>query len=102
MALAVDHARNELLAEFAELLDTHPDTHVLVLTMFDSDSSVFAAVRAGAGPGAHVPVDERGRDAEHVDPMALHEGPQAAGIRVVGRAVVENEGAAVENHFHPV
>ncbi|MFL5954357.1 MAG: response regulator [Gaiellaceae bacterium] len=31
-----------------QILDTRPETHVLVLTMFDSDSSVFAAVRAGA------------------------------------------------------
>lgn len=30
------------------MLDTHPHTHVLVLTMFDNDSSVYAAVRAGA------------------------------------------------------
>jgi DNA-binding NarL/FixJ family response regulator len=30
------------------ILDRRPDTHVLVLTMFDGDSSVFAAVRAGA------------------------------------------------------
>ena len=30
------------------ILDARPETHVLVLTMFDSDSSVFAAVRAGA------------------------------------------------------
>jgi DNA-binding NarL/FixJ family response regulator len=30
------------------VLDDRPDTHVLVLTMFDSDSSVYAAVRAGA------------------------------------------------------
>lgn len=30
------------------ILDAHPETHVLVLTMFDNDSSVFAAVRAGA------------------------------------------------------
>jgi DNA-binding NarL/FixJ family response regulator len=30
------------------ILDTRPETHVLVLTMFDNDSSVFAAVRAGA------------------------------------------------------
>lgn len=31
-----------------QILGTHPETHVLVLTMFDNDSSVFAAVRAGA------------------------------------------------------
>jgi DNA-binding NarL/FixJ family response regulator len=30
------------------ILERRPDTHVLVLTMFDGDSSVFAAVRAGA------------------------------------------------------
>lgn len=30
------------------ILKARPDIHVLVLTMFDSDSSVFAAVRAGA------------------------------------------------------
>lgn len=30
------------------ILDARPETHVLVLTMFDNDSSVFAAVRAGA------------------------------------------------------
>jgi DNA-binding NarL/FixJ family response regulator len=30
------------------ILDARPETHVLVLTMFDGDSSVFAAVRAGA------------------------------------------------------
>jgi DNA-binding NarL/FixJ family response regulator len=30
------------------ILEMHPHTHVLVLTMFDNDSSVFAAVRAGA------------------------------------------------------
>jgi DNA-binding NarL/FixJ family response regulator len=31
-----------------QILKARPDTHILVLTMFDSDSSVFAAVRAGA------------------------------------------------------
>jgi DNA-binding NarL/FixJ family response regulator len=30
------------------ILDARPETHVLVLTMFDGDSSVFAAIRAGA------------------------------------------------------
>ena len=30
------------------ILETRPQTHILVLTMFDSDSSVFAAIRAGA------------------------------------------------------
>jgi DNA-binding NarL/FixJ family response regulator len=30
------------------ILAERPETHVLVLTMFDSDSAVFAAVRAGA------------------------------------------------------
>lgn len=30
------------------ILASRPDTHVLVLTMFDDDSSVYAAVRAGA------------------------------------------------------
>ncbi len=30
------------------ILAARPDTHVLVLTMFDNDSSVYAAVRAGA------------------------------------------------------
>ena len=31
-----------------QILRARPDIHILVLTMFDSDSSVFAAVRAGA------------------------------------------------------
>jgi DNA-binding NarL/FixJ family response regulator len=31
-----------------QILKARPDIHILVLTMFDSDSSVFAAVRAGA------------------------------------------------------
>lgn len=31
-----------------QILGARPETHVLVLTMFDNDSSVFAAVRAGA------------------------------------------------------
>lgn len=30
------------------IINTHAATHVLVLTMFDNDSSVYAAVRAGA------------------------------------------------------
>jgi DNA-binding NarL/FixJ family response regulator len=30
------------------ILEARPQTHILVLTMFDSDSSVFAAIRAGA------------------------------------------------------
>ena len=30
------------------ILAARPETHVLVLTMFDSDSSVYAAIRAGA------------------------------------------------------
>src|SRR5689334_3895137 len=30
------------------ILDARPETRVLVLTMFEADSSVFAAVRAGA------------------------------------------------------
>ena len=30
------------------ILEARPETHVLVLTMFDGDSSVFAAIRAGA------------------------------------------------------
>src|SRR6185369_322661 len=30
------------------ILDARPETHILVLTMFDNDSSVFAAIRAGA------------------------------------------------------
>jgi DNA-binding NarL/FixJ family response regulator len=30
------------------ILEGRPETHVLVLTMFDSDSSVYAAIRAGA------------------------------------------------------
>jgi DNA-binding NarL/FixJ family response regulator len=31
-----------------QILEARPETHILVLTMFDGDSSVFAAVRAGA------------------------------------------------------
>jgi DNA-binding NarL/FixJ family response regulator len=31
-----------------QILKARPNIHILVLTMFDSDSSVFAAVRAGA------------------------------------------------------
>ena len=31
-----------------QILNAHPETHVLVLTMFDNDNSVFAAIRAGA------------------------------------------------------
>jgi DNA-binding NarL/FixJ family response regulator len=30
------------------ILDDHPEVHILVLTMFDDDDSVFAAMRAGA------------------------------------------------------
>ena len=30
------------------ILDDHPQVHILVLTMFDDDDSVFAAMRAGA------------------------------------------------------
>jgi DNA-binding NarL/FixJ family response regulator len=61
------------------ILDTHPDTHVLVLTMFDSDSSVYAAVRAGA-KGYLL----KGSDQQDIE-RAIH--TVAAGEAVFGSAI---------------
>ncbi len=45
------------------ILKARPETHILVLTMFDGDSSVFAAVRAGAKGFLLKGADQRGRRA---------------------------------------
>ena len=64
-----------------KILDAHPTTHVLVLTMFDNDSSVFAAVRAGA-KGYLL----KGADQQDVE-RAIH--TVAAGEAVFGTAIAE-------------
>jgi DNA-binding NarL/FixJ family response regulator len=61
------------------ILDERPETYVLVLTMFDNDFSVFAAVRAGAR-GYLL----KGADQEDVE-RAIH--TVAAGEAVFGTAI---------------
>ena len=43
----------------------------------------------------HQRADQRRRDAEHADAVPFDERPQPIGLGIVGRAVVEHEGAAV-------
>jgi DNA-binding NarL/FixJ family response regulator len=63
------------------ILDVRAETHILVLTMFDNDSSVYAAVRAGA-KGYLL----KGADQEDVE-RAIHS--VAAGEAVFGAAIAE-------------
>jgi DNA-binding NarL/FixJ family response regulator len=61
------------------ILEARPETHILVLTMFDGDSSVFAAIRAGA-KGFLL----KGADQQDVE-RAIH--TVAAGEAVFGSAI---------------
>jgi DNA-binding NarL/FixJ family response regulator len=61
------------------ILDARPGTHILMLTMFDGDSSVFAAIRAGA-KGYLL----KGADQQDVE-RAIR--TVAAGEAVFGRAI---------------